>query len=495
MKILLAQSYFRVLDPKELERQMPYPALGALYAAAILKNLNHEIIFFDSMLSGNPDELNCKIKETKPNLLLIYDDEFNYLTKMCLSNMRDAAAGFIRTAKELNIPSLIYSSDAADFSLAYLDAGCTAVIYGEGEITLQETIKTIEDQSFGKIKKEISGLKFLYGNRIYTTLKRKLMENIDDLPNPDYSFVDMNEYRKIWLDKHGYFSTNISTTRGCPFRCNWCAKPLYGQTYNSRSPGKVAAEIKEIQEKYGVDHFWITDDIFGLKPNWIKEFSDELKKLNVKVPYKCLSRPDLLLRGNTIADLEESGCRTIWIGAESGSQKILDAMDKGTAVEQIYEASAKIHDAGMEIAFFIQFGYSGENWKDIKLTRKMIRDCVPEDIGISVSYPLPGTVFYERVKEQMKNKTNWRDSDDLDMMFSGTYEKAFYKILHRFVHSEYRIFKYLKHKRFDKLPKILLHAFRFVRFRLKLNKYLTQELPGMLLFEETKGKEILKSYK
>jgi radical SAM superfamily enzyme YgiQ (UPF0313 family) len=475
MKILIGQSYFRVLDPKELERQMPYPALGALYAAAILKKLKHDVIFFDSMLSRNPGELNFRIKEINPDLLLIYDDEFNYLTKMCLSNMRDAAGSFIRTAKELNIQSLIYSSDATDFSLPYLNAGCAAIIYGEGELTLQETIKAIDEGTFDKVKKEISGLKFLEGSSIHVTPRRKLIENIDDLPNPDFSFVDMNEYRKIWLENHGYFSTNISTTRGCPFRCNWCAKPLYGQTYNSRSPLKVAAEVKELKEKYSVDHLWITDDIFGLKPNWIKEFSDELKKININVPYKCLSRPDLLLRRNTINDLKESGCRTIWIGAESGSQKILDAMDKGTTVEQIYEASSKAHDAGIEIAFFIQFGYSGETWRDIKLTRKMIRDCVPEDIGISVSYPLPGTVFHDRVKEQMKNKTNWTDSDDLDMMFSGTYEKAFYKILHRFVHSEYRIVKYLKHKRFEKFPKVLLHALRFIKFRLKLNKYLSEK--------------------
>ncbi len=489
MKILIGQSYFRVLDPKELERQMPYPALGALYAATILKNLNYEVIFFDSMLCSNPDELNIKIKETKPDLLLIYDDEFNYLTKMCLSNMREAAVGFIRTAKKLKIPSLIYSSDATDFSFPYLDAGCEAIIYGEGEITLQETIKAIEDENFDRVKKEINGLKFLEGKIIRITPRRKLMENIDYLPNPDYSFVDMNEYRKIWLKNHGYFSTNISTTRGCPFRCNWCAKPLYGQTYNSRSPEKVASEVKELKEKYSVDHLWITDDIFGLKPSWIKEFSDELKKIDVKVPYKCLSRPDLLLRVNTISDLKESGCRTIWIGAESGSQKILDAMDKGTAVEQIYEASSKSHDAGIEIAFFIQFGYSGENWKDIKLTRKMIRDCIPDDIGISVSYPLPGTLFYERVKVQMKNKTNWTDSDDLDLMFSGTYEKAFYKILHRFVHSEYRIVKYLKHKRLDKLPKILLHAFRFIKFRLKLNRYLSQNSVSRLSFQKADGKK------
>lgn len=476
MKILIGQSYFRVLDAKELERQMPYPPLGTLYAATILKQQGYEVIFYDGMLSESPEDFNHKIKEIHPDLLLIYDDEFNYLTKMCLSNMRNAAISFIKTAKSSGIPAVIYSSDATDFSQFYLEAGIDAIIYGEAETTLLEVIDAFNKNSFYQNRLNIDGLIFNDVSSLHKTRNRALLDNLDSLPFPDYSLIDIDSYKKIWYDSHGYFSLNISTTRGCPYKCNWCAKPLYGKIYNSRSPQNAAAQIKELKEKYNIDHLWITDDIFGLKTNWIKNFSEELDQLNIKIPYKCLSRPDLLLRGDTIRYLKKSGCEIIWVGAESGSQKILDAMDKGTEVEQIYDAAKKIKNNGMNIAFFIQFGYSGENWDDICKTRKMISDCVPEDIGISVSYPLPRTVFYARVKEQMKSKTNWTDSDDLDMMFSGTYEKSFYKILHQFVHTEYRLNKIIKNREWKNFLRLPLLLFRFVYLRSKLNPFLKEEI-------------------
>ncbi len=472
MKILIGQSYFSVLDSKELNRHMPYPPLGSLYAATILQKLGHQIIFFDAMLSDDPENFIEEIKNQKPDLLLIYDDEFNYLTKMCLSNMREAAISFIKLARVLSIPVLIYSSDAADFPDQYLKAGCDAIIFGEGEITLQKIVGSFEQNKFEIIKKEIAGLKFLVDDKIYSTPGRKLITSLDSLPNPDYNFVDIDSYKKLWIKFHGYFSLNISTTRGCPFSCNWCAKPLYGRSYSSRSPQNVAEQIKDLKLKYEIDHLWITDDIFGLKPNWIKEFSEELNHLKINIPYKCLSRPDLLLKENTIRELKNSGCKTIWIGAESGSQKILDAMDKGTKVEQIYEAAKKVREAEMEIAFFIQFGYSGENWDDICQTRKMIRNCIPDDIGISVSYPLPGTIFHQRIKAEMKSKTNWEDSDDLDLIFSGTYERKFYKLLHRFVHTEYRIVKTLRKRKWKDIPYAVYYLTRYFLLRIRIIPFL-----------------------
>lgn len=475
MKILIGQSYFRVLDPKEFARKMPYPPLGTLYAAAIIKELNHEVIFYDSMISINPDEFIEKIDTENPNLILLYDDEFNYLTKMCLSRMRDKAVEFIKKGKSKNIPVVVYSSDAADFPQYYLSAGCDAIIYGEGEETLKEVVASFSNNSFESEKFKINGLKFLLNESIYETPKRKLLENLNALPNPDYSFINMNGYRDEWMNNHGYFSTNISTTRGCPFRCNWCAKPLYGQSYNTFSPKRIVNQIKNLVEEYSVNHLWITDDIFGLKPGWIKEFSLELKKQNIKIEYKCLNRADLLLRGDTINDLKESGCKDIWIGAESGSQKILDAMDKGTTIEQIYEASKKVKEAGMDISFFIQFGYIGESRTDINLTRKMIRDCLPSDIGISVSYPLPGTLFYENVRNELRGKTNWKDSNDLDPMRGFVSERSFYKILHRFVHAEYRAFKILKNRNWKKLNYFFFYFFKMVFLRFKLIKFLKEE--------------------
>ncbi|NUM81342.1 B12-binding domain-containing radical SAM protein [bacterium] len=461
MRILFSQSYFRIFDPKEMQRQMPYPPLGTLIAATLMREHGHDVHCVDGMLAASLDIFDRKIEEFRPDLVVMYDDEFNYLTKMCLSNMRYAAFYMIRKAKSLKVPVIVYSSDATDHAHAYLQEKCDAIIVGEAENTLIELVSAFSNHRFETEKHSIKGLKFSDDGQLHTTPKREWIDDLDSLSDPDFTMIDIEAYRKLWLKHHGYFSINISTTRGCPYHCNWCAKPIYGQIYHSQSPAKTVHQLVKLKNNYLADHVWITDDIFGLKPGWLESFETECKKQNIVIPYKCLTRADLLLKADTINHLKNSGCRTIWIGAESGSQKILDAMEKGTKVEQIYEATDKAKKAGMEVAFFIQFGYTGEMWSDIQLTRKMIRECLPSEIGISVSYPLPGTKFYERVRDQLKQKSNWTDSDDLDPMFSGTYEQIFYKILHRFVHAEYRMLLNYKQRQWTQLPRAIYHCLRF----------------------------------
>jgi len=271
------------------------------------------------------------------------------------------------------------------------------------------------------------------------------MRNLDSLPMPAWDLIDVEPYRKIWQEHHGYFSLNIATTRGCPYKCNWCAKPIYGNRYNSRSPQKVADEIQYLLNTFHPDHFWMCDDIFGLKPGWTASFRDEVKRKGLSFKYKIQSRVDLLLEEDTIDALAESGAETIWVGAESGSQKILDAMDKGTTVKQIYQATELLKKKGIRVAFFLQFGYLGETKEDIDSTIDMVLNLMPNEIGISVSYPLPGTKFYENVKQTLKEKKNWNDSDDLAMMFQSTFTPAYYKVLHRYVHSRYRIQRGINH--------------------------------------------------
>jgi radical SAM superfamily enzyme YgiQ (UPF0313 family) len=233
---------------------------------------------------------------------------------------------------------------------------------------------------------------------------------------------------------------NLVTTRGCPYHCNWCAKPIWGQRYNVRSPENTVAEMKWLHQKFHPDHIWFVDDIMGLKPGWLARFAELIEaEFNEKPsPFKCLSRADLLLRGDTIDALRRAGCQSVWIGAESGSQKILDAMEKGTRVEQIIEACHRLRAAGIQVGLFLQFGYPGEDREDIERTLQMVRDCRPDDIGISVSYPLPGTKFYERVKYQLGVRQNWLDSNDLAMLYAGPYTTHFYRQLHRVVHKEFR---------------------------------------------------------
>jgi anaerobic magnesium-protoporphyrin IX monomethyl ester cyclase len=201
----------------------------------------------------------------------------------------------------------------------------------------------------------------------------------------------------------------------------------------------VVAELKWLKNTYQPDHIWFADDIMGLKPRWWQRFADLVESEGARVPFKCLSRADLVLRNeDDVEALARAGCDIVWMGAESGSQKILDAMEKGTRVEQIAEATRRLHRAGVKVAFFLQFGYPGETRQDIELTLQMVRDCLPDDVGMSVSYPLPNTKFYANVRQQLGDKQNWVDSADLDMMYAGPFPTAFYRQLHVVLHKEFR---------------------------------------------------------
>jgi radical SAM superfamily enzyme YgiQ (UPF0313 family) len=436
MKIFLTHSYFLKFDPKQFNIGQPYAPIGTLYAASVLRKNGYNVHFYDTMFCTSPTDIIGELNAFKPDLFLIYDDGFNYLTKMCLTNMRDAAFEMIQLAKFVNAKVLVSSSDSTDHFKTYLNRGADYIIKGEGEQTLLETISTIRDNRIDF--SSISGLSYFENSIVKSTPPRTVVRDLDSIPFPAWDLINIEPYRNMWMNSSGYFSMNMTTTRGCPYKCNWCAKPIYGNRYNSRSPQNVIDELLLMKQKFNFSYIWFCDDIFGLKPGWVNEFSELLNNNNLKIKFKIQSRVDLLLHDNQLKALADSGCDTIWVGAESGSQKILDAMEKGTKVEQIYEATELMKKNGIKPAFFLQFGYPGETIDDINLTIKMLNDLLPEDIGISISYPLPGTKFYDNVKEQLKQKANWTDSDDLSLMFNNAYSPAFYKQLHRYVHKNYR---------------------------------------------------------
>jgi len=435
-KILFTHSYFYRFDPKQWDTKQPYPPLGTIYAASVMREAGYNVSLFDTALIDTPEKIITVIEKQKPNYLVIYDDGFNYLTKMCLTNMREAAFRMAEIAKKNELTVIASSSDAADHYEKYIAHGVDFVVIGEGEITLKELIAKLESGATNF--RNVEGLSFKDNGEITRTAARQIVKELDSFPMPAWDLLDISSYKNIWMENHSYFSLNIATTRGCPFKCNWCAKPIYGNRYNSRSPQKVAEEIEFLINNFQVKHFWMCDDIFGLKPGWVQEFRDIVKAKRLKFKYKIQSRVDLLLQEDTIAALAESGAETVWVGAESGSQKILDAMDKGTTVEQIYEATRILKKNKIRPAFFLQFGYLGEEKEDIEKTINMVLDLMPEEIGISVSYPLPGTKFHEKVKEQLIEKTNWTDSDDLTLMYKGTFSASYYRKLHRYVHKVYR---------------------------------------------------------
>jgi anaerobic magnesium-protoporphyrin IX monomethyl ester cyclase len=437
VKLLFSPSFFYRFDIKQWKEQKPYPPYGTIYAASALRQQGYSVYLFDTHLQHSTEAIQPVLGSLHPRYLIIYDDGFNFLTKMCLSAMRKAAFELIRYGKKAGCIVIVCNSDAADHYERYLNQGADFVILGEGELTLTDLVESLEAKQ--KDQSKIPGLAFYFNQTVIRTAPRPVLRDLDTLPDPAWDLIDIAAYRRIWQTSQGYFSLNIATTRGCPFKCNWCAKPIYGNRYNSRSPKRVADEMKALHAQFGVSHFWMADDIFGLNPKWAAEFKQEIQSNNLPVKLKLQSRADLLMQENYILDLVESGVDEVWIGAESGSQKILDAMDKGTTISQIEKSAKLLQDQNVRVGFFLQFGYPGERLTEIKETIAMLLRVMPDDIGISVSYPLPGTVFHERVRHQLRSKQNWIDSDDLDMMYMATYNPAFYKQLHRFVHKIFRL--------------------------------------------------------
>jgi anaerobic magnesium-protoporphyrin IX monomethyl ester cyclase len=438
--ILVGHSYFLHLDPKQFERAKPYPPLATLQVAASLRDSGHRITLFDAMLATGVAEYHRKLQESRAEVVVLYEDNFNFLTKMCLAAMREACCEMIRAARARGARVIVAGSDATDAPEVYLRAGADVALIGEGLATLAALVKRLDahaDLPTAELTAGLSSLAYLHADAVHHVNAALRPANAAPYPElPAWDLVDVERYRAVWQKAHGFFSLNIAASRGCPFRCNWCAKPIWGNQYAQRSPESVAAELIYLKRSFNPDHVWFADDIFGFRPDWVTRFEKTVRAQDARVPFTIQIRADLATAAMVEA-LRDAGCAEAWIGAESGSQRILDAMNKGTTVPEILAARALLKEHGIRVGFFIQLGYIGEQLDDILATRELLEAALPDDVGVSVSYPLPGTKFFEQVKGQFLNgKTHWKDSGDLAMMFRGTYSSNFYRAVRNLLHEQ-----------------------------------------------------------
>jgi anaerobic magnesium-protoporphyrin IX monomethyl ester cyclase len=436
MDVLLAHSFFLKNDPKQTTKMRPYPPLGTLYAASALRQHGFEVGLFDAMLSPGIEEFQSMVEEHRPAYVVFYEDEFNFLNKMCLNHSRTACFCMTELARSAGCKVIASGSDVTDHPDVYLRRGVDVALLGEAEHALVDVLCRMRFGSGDPA--QVDGVATIDPDapgQIRRTRARSPERTPDIFPFPAWDLVPEERYRHAWTAAHGFFSVNMVTTRGCPFHCNWCAKPIWGQRYAMRSPANVAEEMALVKKTLGPDHIWFADDIFGLQPKWVLEFADEVEARQALIPFTIQTRADLMTEP-AVKALARAGCEGAWLGAESGSQRILNAMDKGITVEQIETARYRLRDAGIRACFFIQFGYPGETFDDILETRRMVRCTVPDEIGVSVSNPLPGTKFYNMVKSQVGTQDHWEDSDDLAMLFQGTYTTEFYRKLHKLIHRD-----------------------------------------------------------
>ncbi|HEY6482165.1 MAG TPA: radical SAM protein [Steroidobacteraceae bacterium] len=439
LSILVCHSYFLRFDPKQAERAKPYPPLATLQLAAMLRRAGHQVALFDAMLAQGLEEYGRKLDVVRPQLVVLYEDNFNFLSKMCLAKMREAACQMITRAHRAGARVIASGPDVTDTPGPYLQAGADLTLTGEGISTLLELLPRLEAQPQALAGELIQGLA-----GAATLIEGRLLK-VNGAPAPPtpaqqdevaaWDLVEMDRYRSVWRQAHGYFSLNLAASRGCSFRCAWCAKPIWGNQYLQRSAGSVAQEMAYLKRTFAPDHVWFADDIFGFRVDWVTAFAHAVRTDGSAIPFTIQTRADLVSE-RMAAALGAAGCKEAWIGAESGSQRVLDAMNKGTTVAEIITARARLKAAGIRVGFFIQLGYLDEQLSDILATRSLLESACPDDVGVSVSYPLPGTKFHELVKTQLGTKTHWQDSDDLAMMFKGTYTSDFYRAIRDLLHEQ-----------------------------------------------------------
>lgn len=436
LSILVGHSYFLRFDQKQLERAKPYPPLATLQVASMLRGAGHQVALFDAMLADGVQDFQRQFQALKPQLVLLYEDNFNFLSKMCLGKMRCAAREMIAIAHGAGARVIASGADASDAPDPYLRAGADVVLLGEGLSALEGLLTRLDscpDAPASALADGLRGVAFSIEGSVKTVTGAKTLPVTQSGELPAWDLVDIERYRGTWLTAHRYFSLNMAASRGCSFRCAWCAKPIWGNQYLQRKPAAVAMEMAYLKRAFRADHIWFADDIFGFRVDWVNEFEQALREDGGAIPFTIQTRADLISERMAVA-LRQAGCQEAWIGAESGSQRVLDAMNKGTKVAEITTARARLKDVGIRVGFFIQLGYLDEQLPDILATRELLETALPDDVGVSVSYPLPGTRFYELVSMQLGNKTHWQDSADLAMMFHGTYTSEFYRTIRGLLH-------------------------------------------------------------
>jgi anaerobic magnesium-protoporphyrin IX monomethyl ester cyclase len=431
--VLLTHSYHLARDAKQFRKMQPYPPLGTLYAATALRSAGIPVAVYDTMFAEPVAGVRAALEEHSPKIVVIYEDDFNFVTKMCLTHMRELAHELATMARSAGVTVIAHGSDATDHPRDYLESGVDFILNGEVEQSLVDLCSALLQS---RRLPAIPGLvRSAADDSLESSLPAPTNPSWATLPRAARELIDLEPYRRAWTEAHGYFSTNVVSSRGCPYHCNWCAKPISGNRFQLRAPEEVAAEIRELKTLFGVEHIWFGDDVFALDRHWVQEFARAVEAHGEVVPFKIQSRADLMSDA-TVSALKRAGCAEIWMGVESGSQKILDAMKKSLKLSAVYAARERLAAAGIRACYFLQLGYPGEGWAEICETVQLVRRTRPDDIGVSLSYPLPGTGFFDRVQAQLGRKRNWVDSDDLCTIHIASYSDNFYHALRDALHAE-----------------------------------------------------------
>jgi len=429
MDLLLAHGYFLCEDAKERRIMKPYPPLGILYLSSHLKQRGFDVGVFDSTFRRRDEFLHLLRRERPPVVGL----SCNLMTKRSVLAMA-------RAAREHGAFVVVGGPDPPHYAEEYLAHGADAVVVGEGEQTLEELLFHL--RRHGPVNmSHIRGLVYRdREGRIERTPPRPLIEDLDRQPFPDRAAIAIGEYVDTWREHHGRGSVSVICARGCPYTCTWCSRSVFGETHRRRSPSNVADEVEQIVHHYRPDLLWYADDVFTINHRWLFAYAAELKRRGLRIPFECISRADRLTEP-VVRTLAEMGCLRLWVGSESGSQRILDAMERRVKVEQVRTMTSVLKQHGIASGMFIMLGYDGEELPDLEATVEHLKQSDPDVFMTTVAYPIKGTPYYDRVAGRLVAPGRWSERTDRDLIVGGRRSARFYAFVSQWMTGEVAVHK------------------------------------------------------
>jgi anaerobic magnesium-protoporphyrin IX monomethyl ester cyclase len=444
MDVLLTHCYFLEDDKKEQQIMRPYPPLGILYISGYLEDQGIEHEVYDTTFSSKK-KFREYLATYKPRLIGIY---VNLMTKInVLESIRFIKENLPDTKIILGGPEVRHSAEN------FLRYGADYIVIGEGEETMTELVNCLvlvpagfeEDVEEHAGHRSLSGIAFLDNGTFIQNPERQKIKDLNELSIPNRKKINLKLYLDAWKKHHGKNALSVSTMRGCPYTCKWCSRAVYGLSYRRRSPDKVVEELVQIKKEYNPDSLWFVDDVFTISHRWLSSFRDELQKQNLLIPYECITRADRL-NEEVILMLKETGCFRVWIGAESGSQKVIDLMDRRVDVGQVRDMIKLTRKHGIEAGTFIMLGYPGETEADIEETIHHLKESNPDHFTITVAYPIKGTELFQEIEAKQTTNLDWSTSTDRDVDFKRTYSRKYYDYAVKRVISEVNYFKAINNK-------------------------------------------------
>lgn len=441
MKVILTHCYFINDDDREKLIMKPYPPLGILSIAAYVEEKGLPVTVFDSTFSSFDKQKEHLLKE-KPDVIGVYTNLMTRANVIRVCRFIKSTAALKHTRIILGGPEVKHNCDRL------LECGADIIVLGEGEETFYELLQTLNSNSN---LEDVKSIAFISKGQPLKTAERTFIKNIDTLPSPARHKIDMSLYFNAWRERHGYAMLNVSTMRGCPYTCKWCSRAVYGKSYRRKSPELVLNELSSLVNDFGVKRFWFVDDVFNVSHKWLAAFAEEVEKSGLNFEYECITRADRMSE-EVINLLKRSGCVRVWVGAESGSQRIIDAMDRRVEVNQVSDVIRRVSESGMESGTFIMIGYPGEEEKDIFETVKHLKRAAPDHFTITLTYPIKGTELYAELEQDFEEQSDWENSSDRNIRFKRKFSDRYYNFAVRYIHNSVTFSKGLQKRNFSLLP-------------------------------------------